>query len=63
MSNTTDQLLKAFEIWEIEDKKFVSGNNSAGTRSRKMLQEISKLVKLRRSEISAEKIARKEAKQ
>ena len=45
-----------------EDEKFTNGNNAAGTRSRKALGELGKLVKLRRNEITAEKNARKEAK-
>ena len=43
-----------------EDEKFVSGNNAAGTRARKALQQVSKLVKARRTEITEEKNARKE---
>jgi hypothetical protein len=61
MSETVQQLLNAVESWKIEDEKFVAGNNAAGTRSRKALQEIAKLVKERRNEITAEKTARKEA--
>ena len=61
MSETVQQLLNAVEAWKIEDEKFVAGNNAAGTRSRKALQEIAKLVKERRNEITAEKTARKEA--
>lgn len=63
MSDTTQQLLDAFDAWKVEDEKFtVKGNSSAGTRARKALQEISKLVKTRRGEITEEKNARKEAK-
>jgi hypothetical protein len=61
MSETVQQLLNAVEAWKIEDEKFVAGNNAAGTRARKALQEIAKLVKERRNEITAEKTARKEA--
>lgn len=62
MSDTIQKLVETFETWQTEDEKFVRGNNSAGTRSRKALQEISKLVKQRRAEISEEKNSRKEAK-
>ena len=59
MSITVQQITEAFETWQTEDEKFVGGNGAAGTRARKALQEISKLVKARRSEISEEKNARK----
>ena len=62
MSNTVEQLKTQFEAFLAEDAKFVAGNNAAGTRSRKALQEVAKLVKARRTEITAEKNARKEAK-
>ena len=61
--STSQQLLDAVEAWKVEDEKFtVKGNSSAGTRARKALQEIAKLVKARRAEITEEKTARKEAK-
>lgn len=59
---TTQAIIEAFESWKTEDEKFVGGNSAAGTRARKALQELTKLAKLRRSEISNEKTARKEAK-
>ena len=62
MSVTVQQLTDAVAAWQVEDEKFVAGNSSAGTRARKALQEISKLVKARRTEITEEKNARKEAK-
>jgi hypothetical protein len=62
MSDTVNQLKEQFEAFLAEDAKFVAGNNAAGTRSRKALQEVAKLVKARRNEITAEKNARKEAK-
>jgi hypothetical protein len=61
MSETVQQLTDAVADWQVEDEKFVAGNSAAGTRARKALQEIAKLVKARRSEITAEKTARKEA--
>lgn len=62
MDNTVNQLKKEFETFLAEDAKFASGNGAAGTRARKSLQEIAKLVKARRNEITIEKNARKEAK-
>lgn len=62
METTTNQLQKQFEEFLKEDQKFTSGNAAAGTRARKALAELSKLVKTRRNEITAEKNARKEAK-
>lgn len=60
--STTQQILDAIEAWKSEDEKFVNGNSSAGTRARKALQEVAKLVKTRRAEITEERNARKEAK-
>lgn len=62
METTTNQLQKQFEEFLKEDQKFTGGNAAAGTRARKALAELSKLVKTRRNEITAEKNARKEAK-
>jgi hypothetical protein len=62
MSNTVEQLKQHFEEFLAEDAKFSNGNNAAGTRTRKALQEVAKLVKLRRNEITAEKNERKQAK-
>jgi hypothetical protein len=62
MSETVQQITDAFATWQNEDEKFVNGNSSAGTRARKALQELTKLAKARRSEISEEKTSRKEAK-
>lgn len=63
MSNTVEQLKTHFETFLAEDAKFTAGNGAAGTRARKALQEVAKLVKVRRNEITEEKNARKEAKQ
>ena len=60
--SVSQELLSAIEAWKVEDEKFTEGNNSAGTRARKALQEVGKLVKTRRGEITEEKNARKEAK-
>jgi len=62
MSETVKSILEAFESWQAEDSKFANGNSAAGTRARKALQELTKLAKTRRAEISEEKTARKEAK-
>jgi hypothetical protein len=62
MNNTVDQLKQQFDAFLAEDAKFTSGNSAAGTRARKALAELSKLVKARRNEITAEKNARKESK-
>ena len=60
--SVSQELLNAVEAWKVEDEKFTAGNNAAGTRARKALQEIARLVKTRRVEITEEKAARKEAK-
>lgn len=62
MSTTQQLLLDAVDAWKVEDEKFAAGNGAAGTRARKALQEVAKLVKVRRTEITEEKNARKEAK-
>lgn len=51
-----------FEEFLKENTKFTAGNSAAGTRTRKALAELGKLVKARRNEITAEKNARKDAK-
>ena len=55
MSQTSQELLNAVEEWKVEDEKFTAGNGAAGTRARKALQEVAKLVKTRRGEITEEK--------
>lgn len=62
MSNTVEQIKTHFEEFLKENEKFDPGNAAAGTRARKALQEVAKLVKARRTEISDEKAARAEAK-
>jgi hypothetical protein len=62
VSNSTQAIQDAIDAFKLEDAKFQAGNSSAGTRARKALGELSKLIKTRRNEISAEKTARKEAK-
>ena len=60
--SVSQELLSAVEAWKVEDEKFTAGNGAAGTRARKALQEVGRLVKTRRGEITEEKNARKEAK-
>jgi hypothetical protein len=59
---TVEQLKQHYEDFLAEDAKFAAGNSAAGTRARKALAEMGKMVKARRNEITAEKNARKEAK-
>ena len=60
--STTQQIKDQVALFLSEDAKFAAGNSAPGTRSRKALAELNKLVKSRRNEITAEKNARKEAK-
>lgn len=62
MSNTVEQMQEQFQAFLSEDAKFSSGNSAAGTRARKALAEVSKLIKQRRTEITDEKNTRKAAK-
>lgn len=62
METTLQQMQAKFEEFLKENEKFDSGNSAAGTRARKALAEMGKLIKARRNEITAEKNARKEAK-
>lgn len=62
METTANQIKQHYEDFLAEDAKFSSGNSAAGTRARKALGEMAKLIKARRNEITAEKNARKEAK-
>lgn len=59
---TTNQIKEQLDAYLKENEKFEKGNSAAGTRARKALGELAKLVKARRNEITAEKNARKEAK-
>jgi hypothetical protein len=62
MSSTLQQIRDAMAQLETDDAKFEAGNSAAGTRARKALGDIGKLVKARRNEITATKNARKEEK-
>ncbi len=56
----TDEMMKSlFSAYETENEKFMKGNKLAGTRARKALAEIGKLVKVRRKEIQDAKNADK----
>jgi hypothetical protein len=57
-----DDINTHLESYLAEHTKFDKGNSAAGTRARKALAEMSKAIKARRNEITAEKNARKEAK-
>jgi hypothetical protein len=61
--STTAQIIEAVEAFTAEDAKFTGSNSAAGTRARKALGELGKLVKARCNEITAEKNARKDAKE
>ena len=62
MSEVVVTIEEQFAAWKIEDAKFLAGNAAAGARARKALSEMSKAIKARRNEITAEKNARKAAK-
>lgn len=58
MSQNHEALKSAFETYLAENEKFTGkGVKAAAARARKALQEISKAVKERRKEITAEKEA------
>ena len=52
-------LIELAKNLEEDSRKFYSGNNAAGTRLRKGLQEIKKQAQAMRNEITATKAARK----
>ena len=55
---THEQIVEAFNNYIAENEKFTSkGVKAAATRARKALQEMSKGIKERRKEITAEKEA------
>lgn len=59
MSNTSEQLKNIVETFTAEAEKFWGGNNAAGTRARKALQEIIKYSREERKRIQEEKNNRK----
>ena len=60
--NKMTNLQEHFDAYLAENTKFEAGNNAAGTRARKALQELSKAVKARRNEITETKNERAAAK-
>jgi hypothetical protein len=62
MSNTTESIKSIVETFATESDKFWSGNNAAGTRARKALQELIKISRETRKQIQEEKTKRKTAK-
>jgi hypothetical protein len=53
-----ETLLEQFEVYKAENEKFTGkGVKAAAARARKALQEMSKAIKERRKEITAEKEA------
>ena len=59
MSNTSEQLKSIVETFSTEAEKFWGGNNAAGTRARKALQEAIKYSREERKRIQEEKNNRK----
>ena len=58
MSNQHDTIRTAFETYIAENEKFTGkGVKASAARARKALQEMSKAIKERRKEITAEKEA------
>lgn len=56
---THEMMQSLFDTYVTENEKFEGGNKTAGTRARKALAEIGKLVKVRRKEIQDVKNADK----
>ena len=62
MSNTHDSIMAAIQTYSEENQKFTEkGVKASGTRARKALAELGKLVKARRKEIQETKNAEKNA--
>jgi hypothetical protein len=59
MSDTSSTLKTIVETFAAESAKFYGGNNAAGARARKALQEIIKYSREERKKIQEEKNARK----
>ena len=62
MPNTSETLKQLVESFAVEAEKFYGGNNAAGARARKALQEIGKYAKSERKAIQEEKNSRKASK-
>jgi hypothetical protein len=61
-TNTSELLVNLTNTFAVEAEKFYSGNNAAGARARKALQEIIKYGRTERKNIQETKNARKAAK-
>jgi len=62
MSDSINTFKTITETFVTEATKFYGGNNAAGTRARKALQELIKFARTERKAIQEAKVARKEAK-
>jgi len=62
MSDSIETFKTIADTYVAEVTKFNGGNNSAGTRARKALQELIKFARTERKAIQEAKVARKEAK-
>ena len=62
MPNTSNTLVELVSTFTTEAEKFYNGNNAAGARARKALQEVIKYGREERKRIQEEKNARKTAK-
>ena len=62
MPNTSNTLTELVTTFATESEKFYGGNNAAGARARKALQEIIKYGREERKRIQEEKNSRKAAK-
>lgn len=62
MPNTSNTLKEIVETFAVEAEKFYGGNNAAGSRARKALQEVIKYARTERKAIQEEKNSRKAAK-
>ena len=55
LNSLFDELQDAVNDWQTDVSKFIEGNNSAGTRVRKAMQEIKKLAQFVRVEVQDQK--------
>jgi hypothetical protein len=62
MPNTSATLTELVNTFTVEAEKFYNGNNAAGARARKALQEVIKYGREERKRIQEEKNTRKAAK-
>jgi hypothetical protein len=59
---STEIIQTEYDNFLRENAKFNSGNSAAGTRARKALGEMAKAIKIRRTEITEAKNAKKSSK-